>query len=451
MLPASPLPLGASLLASGRGLAARFIADEKSSVTLARVTGAAEYTLPASVQGRSILLALPGQLATIAAMIALDGVARRIVLWPHDIPHARIAEIMGPAAVDLVVTQWPLPAGVDHPRTAQPHAVHSPTEWVLFTSGTTGRPKMVVHTLETLAGHIAAPPAGSSPIWCTFYDIRRYGGLQVALRALLGGGSLVLSCPDEAPAAFLARAAIAGATHFLGTPSHWRRALMTDAALSIAPVYVRLSGEVADQMILDKLRSAYANAAIVHAFASTEAGLAFEVVDGLAGFPAALVEHAAGPAEIRIADGTLQIRSARNAAGYLDGSLSGLAGEGGFVDTGDVVELRNGRYYFAGRRDGTVNVGGQKVHPEEVEAVINQHPDVEMSLVTGRRSPITGAIVVAHIVVRASGRTLGAQALEADIKAFCRMHLPPHKVPASVRAVPHLDIAPSGKLVRLSA
>jgi acyl-CoA synthetase (AMP-forming)/AMP-acid ligase II len=226
---------------------------------------------------------------------------------------------------------------------------------------------------------------------------------------------------------------------------------MTEAARSISPVYVRLSGEVADQMILDKLRETYPNAAIVHAFASTEAGLGFEVADGQAGFPAAIVERAAGTAEIRISNGALQIRSARNAAGYLDGQISGLAGETGFVDTGDMVELRGGRYYFAGRRDGTVNVGGQKVHPEEVEAVINQHPDVEMSLVTGRRSPITGAIVVADVVFRAARSPRASGALEADIKAFCRDHLPPHKVPVTVRAVTQLDIAPSGKLVRLSA
>ena len=51
-----------------------------------------------------------------------------------------------------------------------------------------------------------------------------------------------------------------------------------------------------------------------------------------------------------------------------------LADEDGFVDTGDMLELRGDRYYFAGRREGIINVGGQKVHPEEVEAVINRHP-----------------------------------------------------------------------------
>ena len=64
---------------------------------------------------------------------------------------------------------------------------------------------------------------------------------------------------------------------------------MTEAADRISPEYVRLSGEVADQVILDKLRQSFPSARIVHAFASTEAGLAFEVADGQAGFPAELV------------------------------------------------------------------------------------------------------------------------------------------------------------------
>ena len=65
----------------------------------------------------------------------------------------------------------------------------------------------------------------------------------------------------------------------------------------------------------------------------------------------------------------------------------------GFVDTGDIVERRGDRYYFVGRRGGIINVGGLKVHPEEVEAIINRHPDVRMSLVHSRKNPITGAAV----------------------------------------------------------
>src|SRR2546425_10066845 len=68
------------------------------------------------------------------------------------------------------------------------------TEWILLTSGTSGAPKMVVHSFATLTAPIQkVPKQDENVVWGTFYDIRRYGGLQIFLRALLGTGSLVLS------------------------------------------------------------------------------------------------------------------------------------------------------------------------------------------------------------------------------------------------------------------
>jgi acyl-coenzyme A synthetase/AMP-(fatty) acid ligase len=125
-----------------------------------------------------------------------------------------------------------------------------------------------------------------------------------------------------------------------------------------------------------------------------------------------------------------------------------LAAADGFVDTDDVVELRGSRYHFVGRRSGVINVGGLKVHPEEVEAVINAHPCVSMSLVQGRRSPITGAIVTADIVLTGDGRASASEDLKREIVDGCRRALSPHKVPAVVRFVPSLEVSASGKLVR---
>ena len=121
----------------------------------------------------------------------------------------------------------------------------------------------------------------------------------------------------ESTAEFLIRAGAHGVTHISGTPSHWRRALMSPAARRIAPRYVRLSGEIADQSILDHLRSFYPQADVAHAFASTEAGVAFDVRDGLAGFPASLHRTDSDGVEMKVEDGSLRIRSSRTAASYI--------------------------------------------------------------------------------------------------------------------------------------
>ena len=96
-----------------------------------------------------------------------------------------------------------------------------------------------------------------------------------------------------------------------------------------------------------------------------------------------------------------------------------------------------------------INVGGMKVHPEEVEAVINRHPRVRMSLVRTRKNPITGALVVAEVVLTGEPDSTGN--LQDEIFELCRQALPRHKVPASIRIVPALGLAATGKLVRCHA
>jgi acyl-CoA synthetase (AMP-forming)/AMP-acid ligase II len=296
---------------------------------------------------------------------------------------------------------------------------------------------------------LPARPADYPVVWATFYDIRRYGGLQIFLRASLGGASLVLSSAGEPIADHLARLAEHGGTHLTGTPSHWRRALMSPAIGKIAPRYVRLSGEIADQAILDNLRNVFAPAGVGHAYASTEAGVAFEVNDGLAGFPAAFVERPRNGVELKVVDGSLRIRSRCTASRYVGDTPAPLADGDGFVDTGDIVERHGERYRYVGRRGGIINIGGLKVHPEEVEAVINRHPRVRMSLVRPKRSPITGSIVIADVVLNDSG--CAGEALpqvESDILKLCRDALARHKVPAAIAFVPALDVAATGKLAR---
>jgi len=414
------------------------------------------------LRGRSVVIATKDQFTAALALIELDGVARRLVLCPTDLPPGQLGFVMESAAADAMVSDRTIESP-EIPRAAcfvlckptiSPGGCNrnerTRTEWVLLTSGTTGRPKLVVHTLASLAGAIEHHGPGGKPrVWSTFYDIRRYGGLQIFLRAFLTSASLVLSNAEEGTADFLARAGACAVTHISGTPSHWRRALMSPSIYLLAPQYVRLSGEIADQSILSRLRSVFPEAKVDHAFASTEAGLAFEVSDGLAGFPAALIGRSSD-VETKVEDGSLRIRSSRTASCYLGRSANSLRDAEGFVDTGDMLELKSDRYYFVGRRDGTINVGGLKVHPEEVEAVINRHPRVEMSCVRARKNPITGSVVVADVVLgkKSDAAAQSEEDLQHEILHFCGNLLPRHKVPAAVNIVPALPVDAAGKLAR---
>ena len=131
--------------------------------------------------------------------------------------------------------------------------------------------------------------------------------------------------------------------------------------------------------------------------------------------------------------------------------MAALIDSDGFVDTGDMVELRGDRYYFIGRRGGIINIGGLKVHPEEIEAVINAHAEVRMSRARSRKSPITGAIVVADVVLAEGNCDGRSEAIRNQILEKCRAALAPHKVPATIRFVAALDVTAAGKLARADA
>jgi acyl-coenzyme A synthetase/AMP-(fatty) acid ligase len=449
------------------GGADRHLHGRETSVALADLARGTSLggRLP-DLAGRSILIKTADQLTAALALIELDGVARRLVLCPPDVAEEHLPRVIADAEIDAVVTSGQMDAAgelgirlhvVCHPAIAPMAELareRRDTEWLMFTSGTSGAPKMVVHTLAGLTAAIKRNAAhDAAVVWATFYDIRRYGGLQIFFRALIDGASLVLSSADEPVGDHLVRLGARGVTHISGTPSHWRRVLMSPQARAMAPGYVRLSGEIADQTVLDNLSATYPQARVGHAYASTEAGVGFDVNDGRAGFPASLIGRLPSGVELKVEDGTLRVRSGRTALGYVGDGAPVFADDEGFVDTGDMVDLRDGRYHFVGRRNGVINVGGLKVNPEEVEAVINRHPHVRMSLVRARRSPITGALVVADVVLRdvpggAADSGADLDALKGEILELCREGLAKHKVPTAIRVVPTLAVAASGKLAR---
>jgi acyl-coenzyme A synthetase/AMP-(fatty) acid ligase len=406
-----------------------------------------------ALAGKSVLVDVSSQFDAARAMLALDGLAARMLALPPGFGADRTASAMAQAAVDAVVGDNALgsdPASVRAAPRGQAEGARwrsCSTEWVLPTSGTMGAPKLVAHRLAGLLGAIGAGPGeGSAAVLGTFYDIRRYGGMQIFLRAVAAGHSLVVTDADESLASHVARMARLGVTHLSGTPSHWRRLLMSGEAARLSPRYVRLSGEIADRAILDALSLAYPRAKIVHAYASTEAGVGFEVTDGREGFPARYLDGLPG-VDLRVVDGTLRVRSARTARGYVGREKESLFDAEGFVDTDDLVERIGERVYFRGRRGGAINVGGVKVHPEEVEEAINSHDAVRMSRARGRRSPITGDIVVAEVVLKQPALA-DAPALRDEILGTCRSRLGRHKAPASLRFVTELPLSPAGKILR---
>ena len=117
--------------------------------------------------------------------------------------------------------------------------------------------------------------------------------------------------------------------------------------------------------------------------------------------------------------------------GYADGDSAMT--EDGWFDTGDLVEEREGSYRLLGRRSDVINVGGEKVMPSVVEAVISELPVISEVVVEGRKNVVMGQVVVASVRFVAGAES--PSKLKSRVVEHCKDRLPSHAVPMLVRIV----------------
>ncbi len=116
----------------------------------------------------------------------------------------------------------------------------------------------------------------------------------------------------------------------------------------------------------------------------------------------------------------------------------------GWFATGDLAETdAAGRVYLKGRKKSVMNVSGMKVFPEEVEGVIEKHPAVKRSRVTGFPHAVLGTVPVAEVILH-DGKTLASR----ELIDWCRESLSIYKVPVRVKFVEELPLTASGKIRR---
>lgn len=421
-------------------------------------------------EGERVALPPASNRETLWRLLCLDGVAEAILPLPGEQPPEVRAELArkarcrlpesggasgaimetGGVAGDLPPLP-PLPGDVPDavPGTAGPPPPGDRrTEWILTTSGTTGTPKPIPHTFASLTRSTRRDPAvGAGLRWGLLYDVTRFAGLQVFLQALCGGSGLI---PTESGGDLDTRVrslAAADCNALSATPSLWRKLLMLPELHGLRLQRITLGGETADQSILTALSRQFPEARIVHVYASTEAGVGFSVRDRLEGFPESYLEEPQNGVHIRVdPDGALFLRppssaETRNAPEPADGS--------GWIATGDQVRHReDGRYIFLGRANGAINVGGSKVHPDEVERVLLEVGGVRMASVRGRRNSLLGNLVEANVVLDPG---FDPEERIAALKAHCKERLHNFQRPAKIRPVDSLELTPAGKVARPEA
>ncbi|MCV6596810.1 MAG: acyl--CoA ligase [Mangrovicoccus sp.] len=409
---------------------------------------------PALEAGAQVALALGDPLALIRVLAALDGHAGGLLLLSAGLEPDVLAQLIDTASITHVISDredlgdlpCPVIASGDAVAPGAPPAPSQSTAWMMTTSGTTGIPKIVPHSLASLARSTRRDPLGRAPSWGLILEMTRFAGLQVTLQALLGGGTLVAAdraAPLAEQIGFLARS---GVSHLSATSTLWRRLLMAPGIGDLPLRQITLGGEIADQAVLDVLSARFPQARITHIYASTEAGVGFAVNDRQAGFPMSFTETAPGGVGVKIKGDLLWLRAPDGRKPRYLGGQAIEIDEEGYVLTGDRVEIREARAYFLGRDSGVVNIGGVKVYPERVERLIASVPGVGLAQVYEKSNPITGALLMATVVP--ADPDTDQAALKAAIMESCRAQLEREAVPARIRFAESLETNAAGKILR---
>lgn len=320
------------------------------------------------------------------------------------------------------------------------------TTWIIPTSGTTNIPKLVAHTFKSLTRTAKSDiEKGKDYRWGLVFDIYRFSGIQVFLQAMLSGSTLIVSESDMSMTEILNNLIKNDCNALSATPSFWRKVMMSKEVSGLDFKVITLGGEIADENILQALKMNFPNAKILHIYASTEAGVGFSVNDTHTGFPYSYIENGINDISLKLSNtNTLMIKNEQQTQKYL--SNNDLYLEDGFIDTGDIVEIKGDRVYFLGRDSGAINVGGNKVQPEEVENILITFTIVHAAFVYAKKNPMMGSIVCADIVL--NDNTADEKIAKSEILKFCREKLENYKVPAIVKFVDELETTHSGKLKR---
>lgn len=312
-----------------------------------------------------------------------------------------------------------------------------------MTSGTTGMPKIASHTLPSLiskakSGQSKRPEGGGR--WLLSYQPTGFAGLQVTLTAALWGGLLITPL-ERTMHGFHQAATRWNASHISATPTFWRSFLMLADPSKLDLQQITMGGEASDQPTLDRIRAAFPDVRITHTYASTEAGMVYAVHDGREGFPAEWLETAPKGVELRIVDGFLQIRTPNMMREYVSKQAQPLLDDG-WLSTADLAVVEGDRVRVLGRDDNTINVGGSKVYPLPVEALILDVPGVVEAHVFGVANPVTGQLVAADIVLETD---LDPKATKKVILTACRESLEAYQVPRVIKFVDEISVSASTK------
>jgi acyl-coenzyme A synthetase/AMP-(fatty) acid ligase len=319
---------------------------------------------------------------------------------------------------------------------------------IVFTSGTTGEPRGVVHAYRYLAGQRlqAERWLGSGPgelVWCTTAPGWSKSARNVFLAPWLSGAAAVIHEGRFDPAERLELAEALGVNVLCQAPTEYRM-LAKRTALRPLPALRRAvsAGEALEAETVAAFREAM-GIEPADGYGQTETG---HVSGNLAGEP--IVPGSMGRPlpgiEVRVEDGELQLKASSSPT-FFSRYLDGERFEGEWWPTGDLVREEDGHLFFEGRDDDVIVSSGYRIGPVEVESALLSHPAVAEAAAVAAPDPERGAVVRAIVVPRE--REPGEE-LARELQEHCKRETAPYKFPRIVEFAAELPKTASGKVKR---
>lgn len=405
------------------------------------------------LQDKNVALCFEKNIELAKHLILLDGIVNRMTLLPSDIDNVQKDKYLYESDSEFLLSDFIEKASLIDIEYQQKNNADSvdvnsienvKTEWVISTSGTTATPKLVKHSLESLM-KASKTNVDKKYVWGCLYHLQRFAGLQVFLQAISANNPLVMLEKTDKITDIIKVFKKHHVNCISATPALWRNILMVPTSRNLQLEQITLGGEIADQTILSALKKQFSNAKIRHIYASTEAGVGFSVSDGLAGFPYTFLAGGLKTVLLKISENnTLMIKSNHASSGYLGEAR--LEKTKDFIDTGDIINTQDGRCYFIGRDNGSINVGGNKVNPEYIEQFLMGYPGINMVFVNAKQSSIMGNLVQAHLLL--DKNIDDTKAFVVEVKAYCKKSLPNYMVPVFFKVVDNIELNSTGKILR---
>ncbi|HET8955222.1 MAG TPA: AMP-binding protein [Solirubrobacterales bacterium] len=324
---------------------------------------------------------------------------------------------------------------------------------IVFTSGTTGEPRGVVHGFRYLLGQRAQAEHwfGSRKgelAWCTTATGWSKSARNVFLAPWITGAAAVIHDGRFDAAERLDLAEALGVNVLCQAPTEYRM-LARRTALRPLPALRRMvsAGEPLDPETISAFREE-TGLEPADGYGQTETG---QVTANLVDEPVRLGSMGKPlPGMVtRIVEGELQLRAASSPT-FFSQYLDGERFEGEWWETGDLVREEDGYLFFEGRGDDIILSAGYRIGPTEVESALLSHPAVADAAAVAAPDPERGSVVRAIVVLRDGppGNGTSNQELARELQEHCKRETAPYKFPRIVEFVPELPKTSSGKIKR---